>query len=167
MSSPDSAAASGVQIHSWETDEDLQKALKRSAEIKSDGNAFFLGKNWNSAVTAYNQALAALPPAPERVETRVNMNAPPSSQSDGEEDQDHQRTQDQSPIEDSSISTDTVEMTPLQKECSNARVILLSNIAACQLKLVCQALALIGKVLISSRPGSLGRSGKHDNLRFE
>lgn len=136
MSTADSAAASDVQIHSWETDEELQNALKRSAEMKSDGNTFFVGKNWNSAIIAYNQALAALPPAPEQIETCVNVNEPSSSQSDAEENQDHQRTQDQSPIEESAINADTVAMTPLQKECSNARITLFSNIAACQLKLV-------------------------------
>lgn len=136
MSTQDSATASDVQIQSWETDEELQAALKRSAEIKSDGNTFFTDKNWTSAVIAYKQALAALPPVPEQAETRVDVNKPSDGQSDGQEHQEHQDSQDKPPIENDSINTNVVEMTPLQKECSNARVTLFANIAACQLKLV-------------------------------
>lgn len=114
-------------------EESLHTALKSSAEFKDEGNAFFLEKNWTSALTAYNQALACLPSLPV-VETIKD-----STEVDAKEPADD--LAERQPGNDEAAGSSTQEPTkpvntPLEDAYSHARVILHSNIAACELKLV-------------------------------
>lgn len=144
-------------------DDELREALKSSAEMKEEGNKFFLDKNYTSAVTAYNQAIACLPkPRPKTLSEHTDNNDIDSDDKEPESepkpidvqtatdiqssDRDHrmggaaasehgQNTQEATVIA-SSTPTPDLQLTPLERECSNTRVILYANIAACELKMV-------------------------------
>jgi hypothetical protein len=128
-------------------EETLHTALKNSAEMKDEGNASFMAKNWTSAITAYNQALACLPSHIPVVVTTNHHHAedqgPPNS-ADATRIKDPNRDVDSLMEEGSfnsskqpgSTESQSRKITPLEEACSHARVILHSNIAACELKLV-------------------------------
>ncbi|KAG8817600.1 hypothetical protein FRC17_011159 [Serendipita sp. 399] len=128
-------------------EQSVRKAIKDAADMKEEGNKFFLDKNWTSAITAYKQALAYLPPAP----TKARAHATTEQQEAEEEDEGRKNStaHDESPLNKANEDTGTmgkrplspspqqtmVINDPLQQECSDARVILYANIAACELKL--------------------------------
>ena len=159
----------------------LHAALKNAAEMKDEGNAFFNAKNWTSAIAAYNQALACLPlhvPVVTSIDTEDDGYGSRSTDQ-GQPNADAGATCVQIPnrhldnrIEDQeqgsfnsaeqpeSIKTPSNNPTPLQEACSRARVVLHSNIAACELKLVCFCLIAFLCTHETPFPGSMGSRGE-------
>jgi hypothetical protein len=124
---------------SEESRELLRSALNDSAEMKEQGNKFFLDKNWTSAITAYNQALACLPkpkpPAVSHAQSGEKEQEPVDAATDMQYPDRHHREENEQ--EDTLIaSKPDLQLTPIEQECSNTRVVLYANIAACELKLV-------------------------------
>jgi hypothetical protein len=119
--------------------EQLRSALKDSADMKEQGNKFFLDKNWTSAITAYNQALACLPmPKPKPPAASEKDQEPVEVQAATDIQYSHRNHREENVQEDTLIaSMPDLQLTPLERECSNVRVVLYANIAACELKLVC------------------------------
>jgi hypothetical protein len=136
-------------------EETLHAALKNSAEMKDEGNAFFKAKNWTSAITAYNQALACLPlhvpvvvtlhdPEDGGVQRSKDQGRTPNGEDatqvpnrntenyEGEDQKEGRPNTSKQPLSE----PPSHKTTPLQEACSHARVVLHSNIAACELKLV-------------------------------
>jgi hypothetical protein len=136
---------------SMSDDETLHAALKNSAEMKDEGNAFFMAKNWTSAITAYNQALACLPShipvvvtTTETTKTSTNdegdQQGPPNNGADAAHIKASNRDVD-SMLEEGSFNSSkqpvqSHKITQMEEACSHARVVLHSNIAACELKMV-------------------------------
>jgi len=124
------------------SEERLQSALADSALLKAEGNAYFTQKNWQNAIVAYQQALDALPPPPpvdRKGKSRATEESPDDGES-GEEQETVSTNKENSRTENEFGKEDSVSsqpLTPLQKECSAARVVLLSNMAQCHIKLVC------------------------------
>lgn len=122
------------------TEERLQSALADSALLKSEGNTYFTQKNWQNAIVAYQQALDALPPPPT-LDRKGKGRATEEESDDGEgggqkttsTSKESSQTESESEEEKSASNQ---PLSPLQKECSAARVVLLSNMAQCHIKLV-------------------------------
>lgn len=130
-------------------DASLHGALQKSAEFKDEGNAFFNAKDWTSARIAYNQGLACLPSPP----VVVVDSAQRQGTGDHETAADHQGGANEDDAQgeqaakadagkgkevEQDLPTEKPEQavkTPMQEACCHARVILHSNIAACDLKL--------------------------------
>lgn len=135
-----SSEESVTETQLW-SEERLQSALADSALLKAEGNTYFSQKNWQNAIVAYQQALDALPPPPP-VDQKGKKRATEEGSEDGEGDEeqetvstDKENVQTENKLgEDESASKQP--LTPLQKECSAARVVLLSNMAQCHIKLV-------------------------------
>ena len=123
------------------TEEHLQSALADSTLLKAEGNDYFAQKNWQNAIVAYQQALDALPP-PLPVDRKGKGKANEERSDDGEdgEQQETVSTNKESPQTESESWKEQLAsnqpLTPLQKECSAARVVLFSNMAQCHIKLV-------------------------------
>ncbi|KAG8781086.1 hypothetical protein FRC19_010142 [Serendipita sp. 401] len=127
--------------------EAIRKAIKDAAEMKDEGNKFFSEKNWTSAITAYKQGLSYLPLAPPkaRAHATTEQGDQGSNTNDGSlnKEQDNVKKEEETPgtmgNRPLSPSPHQTMMTaadpPFKKECSEARVILYANIAACELKL--------------------------------
>jgi hypothetical protein len=137
---------------SEESREQLRSALNDSAEMKEQGNKFFLDKNWTSAIIAYNQALACLPkpkpPAGSHAQSDEQEQGPLPGDAQAATDMQypyrHQMEEENTQKEEILIaSVPDLQLTPLERECSNARVVLYANIAACELKLVSSILILM------------------------
>ena len=123
------------------SEERPQSALADSALLKAEGNTYFSQKNWQNAIVAYQQALEALP-LPPPVDRKGKNRATEEGSEDGEGDEEQEavstdkenpHTKNESGEEESASNQ---PLTPLQKECSAARVVLLSNMAQCHIKLV-------------------------------
>ena len=119
----------------------LQSALADSTLLKAEGNDYFTQKNWQNAIVAYQQALDALPPPPP-VDRKGKGKATEERSDDGEAGEqqgpvsaDEEGSEAESEPGKEQSASDQPQ-TPLQKECSAARVILLSNMAQCHIKLV-------------------------------
>ncbi len=113
-------------------EDSLHTSLKNSAEFKDEGNAFFLAKNWTSALSAYHQALACLPKAPVVVAPLPKLVDEPESDL---QEQETPGTPGAEAVAAGSSEGQQPATTPLESACSHARVVLHSNIAACELKL--------------------------------
>jgi hypothetical protein len=119
--------------------ERLPSALADSALLKSEGNASFAQQNWQNAIVAYQQALDALPPSPTVDRRDKGRGNEEGSEEGGEQqntifkDKESSQTESEPEKEDSASNQ---PQTPLQKECSAARVVLLSNMSQCHIKLV-------------------------------
>ncbi|CAG7847658.1 SubName: Full=Uncharacterized protein {ECO:0000313/EMBL:CCA72486.1} [Serendipita indica DSM 11827] len=111
-------------------EERVRQGLAKAAEMKDEGNKFFLEKNWTSAITAYKQALSYLPSPPVR-DRKQDEKTDEETGIDAEE-----GTKDPNPPS-PGVSTPQQEAaeSPLMKECSTMRIALNSNIAACEIKL--------------------------------
>ena len=123
------------------SEERLQSALADSALLKAEGNTYFTQTNWQNAIVAYQQALDALPPSPP-VDRKGKGRATEERSDDGEGGEEQETistnegdTQTEKELEEED-SASNQPLTPLQKECSAARVVLLSNMAQCHIKLV-------------------------------
>ena len=119
----------------------LQSALADSALLKSEGTTYFTQANWQNAIVAYQQALDALPPPPP-VDRKGKGKATEERSDDGEGDEQQETvsiSKESSQTERESGKEEPIldqPLTPLQKECSAARVVLFSNMAQCHIKLV-------------------------------
>jgi len=125
-------------------EETLHTALKNSAEMKDEGNAFFMEKNWTSAITAYNQALACLPShIPVVVTTTTNDEGDPQGSPNNSADATRinapnrgtDSLEEEGSLNSSKQPVQSHKIRQLEEACSHARVVLNSNIAACELKL--------------------------------
>jgi hypothetical protein len=123
------------------SEERLQSALTDSALLKTEGNTYFTQKHWQNAIVAYQQALDALPPPPP-VDRKGKSRATEERSDDGQSgeeqetvsiDKEDSQTENEFGEEESASNQ---PLTPIQKECSAARVVLLSNMAQCHIKLV-------------------------------
>lgn len=127
---------------SEEYPEQLRSALNDSAEMKDQGNKFFLDKNWTSAITAYNQALACLPKPKPPVISHAQSGEKEQGPVDDVQTATDMQYPDRHHIEENAqedtliASKPDLQLTPLEQECSSTRVVLYANIAACELKLV-------------------------------
>jgi len=145
-----SSEESTTDTQSW-SEERLQSALTDSALLKAEGNTYFTQKNWQNAIVAYEQALEVLPPSLPRVDRIGKSKAPEERSDDDKRDNDsdgeNEKVQEAVVTEEEKSQTENESgkeesapkqpLTPLQKECSAARVVLLSNMAQCHIKLVC------------------------------
>ena len=135
-----SSEESVTETQLW-SEERLQSALADCALLKAEGNTYFSQKNWQNAIVAYQQALDALPPPPSA--DRKGKNRATEDGSEGGEGDEEQETgftaKENSQPENEIGEVESVSdqpLTPSQKECSAARVVLLSNMAQCHIKLV-------------------------------
>ena len=135
-----SSEESVTETQSW-SEERLQSALVDSVLLKAEGNTYFSQKNWQNAIVAYQQALDALPlppPADRKGENRATEEGSEDGEGNEEQetvstDKENSQTKNESGEEESAPNQ---PLTSLQKECSAARVVLLSNMAQCHIKLV-------------------------------
>jgi len=125
------------------TEERLQSSLADSALLKAEGNTYFTQKNWQNAIVVYQQALDVLPPPPV-MDRKGKGRVAEEGSDDGESGESGEQQKRFSPDEESPQtenesekegSTSHQPLSPLQKVCSAARVVLFSNIAQCHIKL--------------------------------